>query len=127
MLLWLDKEFKRIVCILLLICTICLLAQATEFVESSGFYWTDTYVTSNEEAIKLLEEFRGTSGVEYIISKKPFKLSMEDKNCWKGYNDISRTKRTANASFIKQTNKDVWAIFSYSNGKLTYGNTFTIK
>lgn len=103
---------------------------AAEFKESAGFYWTDQYATSNDEAVDLLYDYlswyKGISNIELVPYKGKFDLDMRDHNVWRAYNEISVLKRTSNASVIKAVKKDVYIVFSFSNGKLTYGNCFTI-
>lgn len=94
-------------------------------VNSNGFMWTETYITTNEAAKALICDTLGISGVEFEQFKGKYKLDMKDPHVWDGYNSISRRRNTANASFVKQVGPNEYVVFAYSNGELKYGNVFT--
>ena len=103
----------------------------SKFVESAGFFQTDQYATSDEQAIDLLYDYlswqKGLSNIELVPYKCKFDLDMRPNNVWNGYNKISTLKRTNKATMLKQVKKDTYVVYAFENGNLRYGNCFTIK
>ena len=117
---------KKFITMMVMMTTMVITVFAESHFVVGPFNWCETYVTNNDEAIDLLQEYKGTNA-EFVQYKERFNLNMNGPEAWQGYNTISRRYHTNKATMLKQVKKDVWAVFAFDNGELKYGNCFTIK
>ena len=115
---------KKLVLVLIIVVTMAAAAMAQSHFVVGPFNWSDTYVTSDAEAIALIQEYKGTNA-EFVQYKGRYSLDMSSPEAWNGYNAISRNYNTNKATMLKQLKGGVWVVFAFENGQLRYGNCFT--
>ena len=115
---------RKLILAMVMMIVMATAAMAQSHFVVGSFNWADTYVTSNEEAIALIQEYKGTNA-EFVQYKGRYSLDMSSPEAWNGYNAISRNYNTNKATMLKQLKGDIWVVFAFENGKLRYGNCFT--